>query len=141
MGLREDFEAIVAGIPYSLREEVIGYVDSVEESSPEIFREAGVDRSPELLDQFLFLAGVRRLHTLTTSYYWLLDRSLQLLGSDASAISVGRSRLERGGGEMKMLRDLVRKFNEMLANHGLSDVVAQGSLADVVLFLQGRPVR
>jgi hypothetical protein len=135
MGWRETLGPITAALPYSLREQIEGYVESVSQSQNEIFRDANVPFSAEIRDRLLFVAGVRRLFNITRSYYWLLDRSLQLLGDDADALALGRARLRRGEGEMEALRKLVNKLEKALNESGFDETFRYESLSDVVAHL------
>src|SRR5690348_2478867 len=93
----QDVRDMVSGLPRSLGEQVIGYAESVERSLPAIFREARRPLSPRLVNEVVFIAGVRKLHWLAASSYWILDNSGRLLASmDVSAVQVGGLDMSRG---------------------------------------------
>lgn len=89
---------MVAELPPALREQIIGYAESVDRALPDLFREAGRKLSPKLGNQIVFIAGVKKLHSLTSSAYWTLDTSGKLLHQlDITDIRIGSQDVSRGG--------------------------------------------
>jgi hypothetical protein len=87
---KSDLSQLIEALPYNLREQIDGYVASIEAVGVEIFQESKIRYSQEALDRLLFFAGLRRLWTLLDTQYWVMDNSLTLLKQhDVSAVSLG----------------------------------------------------
>lgn len=114
----------VSELPFVLREQVIGYAESVKAALPDISREAGVKSSPELQDQVVFLAGVRKLHALVASSYWALDNSAALLEREnVFRIRVGSQDLSRGGEIHQRLKKVLEAIEKVLEDEDLDEVL------------------
>lgn len=126
-------------LPFALREQVEGYVSFVEETAAEAFTGANIRPDDELLDEFSYFAGLRRLWTLVDTEFWLIDRSL-VLGRDfgLDGITAGGSRFSRGQGqhlELGRLRDnLLNEFSRL----EILDLVQSNSLEELASVLWER---
>lgn len=99
---------MVSELPRSLGDQVIGYAESVERALPDIFKEARRRQTPKLAREVVFIAGLKKLHWLTTSSYWTLENSGELLATmDIHRIRIGRADVSRGSGAYDELRALV----------------------------------
>lgn len=96
MSLRT-LQEFTSELPYAIREQVLGYARSVRDAAPEICREAEVPPSLELVDQLMWLAAMKRLHTIVGSAYWTLENANALLQQhDAGPASVGSTDYAEG---------------------------------------------
>jgi hypothetical protein len=108
-------QTTMEGLPWSLREQVIGYAKSVDDALPEIFREARRDFDRVLGDQIVFFAGVKKLYSIVGASYWTLDNSGKLLETlEVSSIRAGGLDLTRGGDLHHRLQALVNSFDKAL---------------------------
>ncbi len=80
----------IADLPYSLREQIIGFATYVDDASDDLLDSVGIsDPSRVQVDQLVYVAGLWRLWQIINSQFSLLDNSLALLQPRAS---VGVSR-------------------------------------------------
>lgn len=121
-------------LPPKFREDVLSYARSVESALPEIFRDAGVPETQELRDQLVFVAGVRKLHAICSSAFWILDNSLTGLQhtADIHQVKLGGLVVARGSRQWLELRETVAAIEGVLANAGILDFVHTQSYVDVV---------
>lgn len=127
---------VAAELPWRLRQDVTGYVESVSYAGREISAEIGVEMSDELNEQFLFLVGVRRIWAVVNGSYWLLDNSLSLgERAQVSAYLVGGSYQTRGGDFMRRLGRLRTDLEAFLGEHGLLDLMETSSPRDLLQML------
>ncbi|WP_054312002.1 hypothetical protein [Mesorhizobium sp. 1M-11] len=68
----QQIQNMTAGLPYSLKESVNGYVDAVAAAISDIAKEARVDIQGERLDQFLLIVAIRRIWSFVNSQYWIM---------------------------------------------------------------------
>jgi hypothetical protein len=107
-----------------LREQILGYAESVKQALPDIFREAGVKPIAALIDEMIFLAGIRKFHGLVASNYWALDNSASLLqASDVSRIRIGAQDLSRGGQVHTALKNALEALEAVLSRQGVKELV------------------
>lgn len=113
-----DVRGMVAGLPPSLGDQVIGYAESVERALPDIFRDAARPATDAVSSEVVFVAGLKKLHWLVASSYWTLENSGQLLATmDVTAIRVGSTDLSRGGEAYSQLRRLLADLEDSLGRH------------------------
>lgn len=116
----KELQNTVEGLPWSLREQVIGYARSVDDALPAIFREAKRDFDSALGDQVVFFAGIKKLYSIVGSSYWALDNSGKLLETlDVSSISAGGLDLTRGGDLHHRLKALVHSLDKALEKNNV----------------------
>jgi hypothetical protein len=109
---------MAADLPRNLAEQVIGYAESVDRALPEIFRDAHVTQTRKLADEVVFLAGVKKLQTLTASAFWTLDTSTRLLASaDVGEVRIGGQDFSKGGAVYKKLQKLLADLDLTLAEN------------------------
>lgn len=114
----------VADLPFVLREQIIGYAESVRHALPDIFREAGVRQSAELVDEVTFIAGIRKFHGLVASNFWTLDNSATLLlDSDVSQIRMGSHDFSRGGHIHAILKSALDALESALDRFEATDLI------------------
>lgn len=111
----KELQSTVEGLPWALREQIIGYAKSVDEVLPEIFREAGREFDRTIGDQVVFFAGVKKLYSIVGSSYWAIDNSGKLLESlEIAAIRAGGLDLTRGGDLHGRLQALLKSLEKAL---------------------------
>ena len=110
------------GLPYGLREQILGYAESVRAAAPSIARDAGVQPSQRVFDELVFMAGVRKLHGLVASNYWALDNSTSLLAaSEITSVRVGAQDFSRGGQLHMELKELLEALEKTLTKQQIKD--------------------
>src|SRR5262245_57588735 len=120
-------------LPPRLREDVIGYARSVQSALPEIFQDAGITESRELRDQLVFIAGVKKLHAICSSAFWILDNSLRSLErSRIQQVRLGGLFVARGSPEWIRLRDTVTAIEVVLREQRISSFVYTPSYTDIL---------
>jgi hypothetical protein len=131
--------AMLEPLPYRLREQVIDYVAAVAEAAPEIFADAEIEQSPELRDQLIFVAGIRKLWALVDGQFELVSDSLTLLGqSDVERIRIGSIPIDRQSELFTALRTLRNGLQRTLIEQQIFDIVRADSLASAVRALAAR---
>jgi hypothetical protein len=119
-------------LPRRVGNDIVDYARSVRDAAPAILREAGLDNDPELSDQLVFLAGVRKLHAICSAAYWILDASLaRLERAGATTVKLGSETLSRGCDEWAQTRGLLVALEGMLGEAGLLDLVSVRSYSDL----------
>jgi hypothetical protein len=121
MSYRE-LQETMKGLPWALEEQVLRYARSVDNALPGIFKDAGRAFDRGLGDKIVFLAGVRKLHSIVVSSYWTLDNSGKLLQTlNVSSIRAGAVELSRGGRLHSRLDSLVKSLEKTLEKQGIRD--------------------
>lgn len=123
-------------LPYSLREEVVGYGISINEAAEQIIKDAGVKYNQELSDNLVFVACMRRLWSKFEVQYWILDNSLALCKkNEVTHIKIGGNYYGYESDQYNELRLFIRNFELLLTNMELYDLVKMGSLKEIVIDL------
>lgn len=114
----------VAELPFALREQITGYAQSVKLALPAIFSDAGVAMRQDVCDQVVFLAGIKKFHSLVASSYWALDNSASLLQSaDVTRIRIGAQDFSRGGQLHSSLRSVLEALENILAREEIKGLL------------------
>ena len=127
---RTALDRLLRAYPWSMREQVNGYVDAVDGTLREIFEDGGVRYSEELAGELLFVVGVRKLWSMIDGQYSVLRHSLDLMSDQgAPAVRFGGtvySRTSQNFQEVRNLRDDLRSTLTQLEIFDLMylDVVA-----------------
>lgn len=118
-------------LPAALRGQVVGYAESVRASVPAIAHELKIRNIQTFEDRLVFLAGVKKLYSITASAFWSLDNSASLLArSDTTDIVVAGRLFSRGSAFHQELDALLRDLQRTLAEQGAWDVMQLG-IADL----------
>jgi hypothetical protein len=132
---KTDLDAFLRALPPYPRNRVRGYVESVEDSVASIFRDAALEMTPELLEDFLFAAALRRLWQIVDSQFRLLDRSIELMGSadlgGMHGVRIGRTSFTRDSAAYAELAELHRALRELINQQELEAVIEASSLQEV----------
>lgn len=124
-------EQIARELPPRLAADMIGYARSVERSLSEIFRDAGVARTDDLAKQLVFIAAVKKLYSICSSNYWILDSSLHALRNEATEVRFGSTVVSRSSPYFRRLRRLQTDLLEILGEHGLFEFIELGSYSEI----------
>jgi hypothetical protein len=109
--VQEEIESLIDVLPASLREQVYSYVNSVAAVADDIFADARVNRSDDLMRALIFIATLRKLFGIVGSSYWAVSNALSAtkataVDRGAFEIRIGRSRYARGTREYDGLEAL-----------------------------------
>ena len=65
-----DLEEALGGLPWILREQVLGYARSIEAALPDIFLNAGRRFDQAIANHVVLLLGIRKLYGIVAGSYW-----------------------------------------------------------------------
>lgn len=121
-------------LPYTLSEQVLSYAKSLEAAAPQIFADAGIQRTRENTDKLVFIAGLRKLFSIMDGNYWVIDNASALLSKQANqyAVHVGGTDLSRGGAYHSSLRRMLTEFTQLLLDKNLMRHVRDLSYTELV---------
>lgn len=106
---------MIEELPASLREQIIGYAESVRLAAPSIARDQGIELTKKFEEQITFFAGVRKLFSIVSSSYWSLDNSATLLAqSDTGVITIAGRSFSRGSELHRQLHSLLNDLEGAL---------------------------
>ncbi|MBI4382301.1 MAG: hypothetical protein HY574_14075 [candidate division NC10 bacterium] len=125
-------EQITRELPAKLSGDVVSYAKSVEAALPEIFRTADVRRTDELARQLVFIAGVKKLYSICSSSFWILENSLHALRHQAQEVRLGSLIVSRGSPYFRRLQQLQTDLVEILSEQGLFEFMELGSYSEIV---------
>jgi len=111
-------------LPPSLREQVLGYAESVRVAAPAIANDQGIELTKEFEDHITFFAGVRKLFSIVSSSYWSLDNSATLLAkSGTPAITIAGRSFSRGSELHQQLHALLNDIENALSEAQILSIV------------------
>ena len=113
---------MTANLPAPLREQVLGYAESVRIAAPAIARDQDIELTQTFEDRITFFAGVKKLFSIVSSSYWSLDNSATLLArSDTALITIAGRSFSRGSALHQQLHALLADLEDALI---MSDVLS-----------------
>ncbi|WP_338825148.1 hypothetical protein MHOCP_07020 [Moorella humiferrea] len=135
--MKELLKEILYELPSVMREEIEGYIQSIESNAPSIFEEIEVKHpSEDLVEQLIFYAGIRRIWTLLSTVYWTIDNSLVLMRNyDVTSIRVGTTIYGKKTEYYLRLRQLFQDFNTLLSQLGLKEIVDASNLIEIATLI------
>lgn len=143
MPLPSSLEAVTSQLPYALRQEVEGYIRTVQDAEAEIYREADVTRQEVSSEYFLLVTTVWRLYSQVEGQRWVMQNSLEVAREfGASGISAGRFRFASGSDDLGEMRELHQSFERWIDRRDLNFVkVADGPREVLEALRPGRDAR
>jgi hypothetical protein len=140
MPLPASVASVTSQLPFALRQDTEGYLRTLQDAQPEIYREAEVTTKEIPTEQFLLLTTVWRLYTQVEGQRWVVQNSLEIAGEyGAKGISAGRFRYSSGSDEVTEIRVLHKSFERWLHNRDLDFLKLADGPRDVLEAL--RPSR
>ncbi len=95
-----------------VRDQILGYAESVNAALPEIFEEARVPFDEQVGDEIVLIAGIRKLDAICSSAALLLERAIAGLAADQiMTIRIGAGEYAEGSrdyAELTQLSSLMR---------------------------------
>lgn len=126
-------EKLVGGFPAALRDPVLGYAASVQRALPEIFREAQIEPDPELEDQVVFIAGIRKLYVMVSSTFWTLTKALrQLKTRNTFSVRIGARKYSLDSPEYLRIEALYHSLRTRLEEEDLLRFIRGMSYATIL---------
>lgn len=124
-------------LPYGLRLDVEGYVQSVDAARDAIYESAEVDPAAVPRDEFLFFAAVWRLWTQVDAQRWIVRNSMDLARDfGADGIRAGGFSYSRGSADVEEIRGLHQQFYRWLHRRGYDFVARTGGLRSLLYQLE-----
>ncbi len=119
-------------LPHAIRTQVVDYARSVDEAAEEIFSSAERTMEPQLRDQLVLIAAIRKLHAICSSSFWILYNSSAILGPNVPGIRVGSRIYSVDSSEFAALRTLLGDLELLLVSQGLDLKLLHGPYTDVL---------
>ena len=118
--------SLASELPPALRDQVVGYAESVERVMPEAFAELGRPIDKERADKVVFWSGVRKIYSLVTATFWTLENSIEILGrSDIGRIRIGGSDFSRGSPVYSRMRELFDALEEAASDGSFREMMEE----------------
>ncbi len=136
---RGELQIVLDQLPRPIRETIEGYVDFAEEASEELFSEVGIARTDDLMSEFLFLCGLRRLWSLVDADYWILDNSLAITREfGIGGVRAGGIDYAHGTGFVAQLAELRGQLQAILDQADVLTLVRAQHLSEMLEMLSHR---
>lgn len=134
MTLPKSIDRITYELPFALRKELEGYLNSVDAVHDDICREAGISKDRVSRETFLLVVAVWQLWAYVDSQRWIVENSLALARDyDVGAIQAGGMHLSRGSEEVKSLRKLHGDLRRWLNRKDLNFVIGVKDLRTLLV--------
>ena len=130
---KTDIARMFDDLPYSLRERVMGYVNSVEIAIPEIFRDAEIQYNEDLAETLLFVASLRKFFSIVNSAYWTLENTGEILErQNTRNIRIGGSFYSRYSPYYEQLFNMHMDLEDLLKANGLYEMVYELRFVEIL---------
>jgi hypothetical protein len=137
--LPKALQRVTHELPYALRQDIEGYVRTLDAAQPEIYADAETTTEQVSPEEFLFFAGVWRLWAQVDGQRWIVKNSLDIaLGYGATGISAGAFSYSRGSDDVAEVRDLHSRYRRWLENRKFSFVIDVNSPRALLIALRER---
>lgn len=124
MALPASIDRIGAELPFALRRDLEGYLNSVDAAHVDIYREAQINLDQVSRETFLLVVAAWRLWVYIDSQRWIVENSLGLAREfDVGVIQAGGMHLSRGSDDVESIRKLHVDLRRWLNRKGLSFVI------------------
>lgn len=134
-----DIKELIELLPYNLREEINGYVSSIENAGEEIFKETQVEFNKELLNKLIFISGLRKIWAFVNTQYWAIDNSLSLIrGQKIKEVMIGTTCYGYGSDAYLEIRKLRDNFQSLLDKLGLLEIMESKTIKDILILLKSK---
>jgi hypothetical protein len=98
-----------------VRDQVLGYAESVDNALPDIFEEAQIPFDEQVRDEVAPIAGIRKLDAICTSSALLLGRAVATVAAERiTTIKIGASEYAEGSPDYSELTQLSERMRVML---------------------------
>lgn len=117
--------SVIGELPYALRDQVIGYAESVRDAIPQISEDLSVSLSTDAKTALVFLAGVRKLHAICAASFWSLDNTAHILGrSGIDGITLAGVQYGAGSPAHQTLKRLLTELEDAIGQADADNVRA-----------------
>ena len=131
--------SVTAELPYRLRNEIEGYVKTVDAAAADIAQGSGVELTESLRDQFLFVVGIRRLWATIDSSQWLATGASAIFErTEAPRVKAGSLFLGPGAEFSQDLRMLGARLFDILDEQELTEPIVMRHVSEVMVWVAGR---
>ena len=135
----QSLKRVTSALPYALKQDIEGYVRSLDAVQERIYADAEVTLGQVSRDEFLFFAAVWRLWGQVDGQRRIVRSSLEAAaGFGASGISAGAFSYSRGSDDVKEVRELRSKYWRWLSRQGCEFVADVSTPRDLLWALRER---
>jgi hypothetical protein len=133
MALPPALEKTTSQLPVALRQELEGYLRTLQEVEPEIYREAATTHKEVPRDEFLLVVVIWRLYSQVEGQRWVMQNSLDIAsGFGAGGFRAGRLRFSGTSDDTAELQELHRSFDRWLRQQKLDFIRLADGPRDVL---------
>ena len=123
MALPPPVEKVTSQLPVVLRQELEGYLRTLQGVETEIYREADATEKEVPRDEFLLVVAVWRLYSQVEGQRWIMQNSLEIASEfGAGGFRAGRLRFSGTSDDTVELQELHRSFDRWLHQQNLDFV-------------------
>ena len=131
--MHQKVKELVSELPYRFREDILGYARSVQHALPEIFSNAHVKWNEDLAEQVIYIAGLKKFHSICSSIFWTLENSLHMLEqSEVSAVRIGSTYYNKQSEEYSELSTLINNLENLLFEHQIFEFIQIRSYTEIL---------
>jgi hypothetical protein len=131
---------MVETLPRSLRDQVLDYVAAVDAAADAIFEEAQIEQTPQLRDDLLVVATLKKTLGIVASCFWAIDNSLAITSVGGTlAVRVGGAIYSKESERYTELRALHRDLENVVRELRLSESIQAENYVDVLEGLADGP--
>lgn len=124
---------LVSELPYRFREDILSYARSVQYALPDIFLKAHVNWNENLAEQVIYIAGLKKFHSICSSVFWTLENSLHMLEhSDVSTVRIGSTHYHKQSEEYVELSTLINNLEDLLYEHRIFEFIQLRSYTEIL---------
>jgi hypothetical protein len=135
----EQIQGLLSDLPFAMRNAIEGYVDAVDAVLEEIARDANVDLTSDIREQFLFIVAVRRIWTIVNGQYWILRTSANIAQErDIDGFQLGHERIGRDSAVNRRVTELRTSLHALLRRLEIEDEASAPNLSDVLVRVAAR---
>jgi hypothetical protein len=131
-----EVKRLTQSLPYALRESVEGYTQAVQEVLPEIAKEAEVQLTDSLRNQFLFVVAVRRVWEFVSGSCWIAESCIDIAQRHGIAgFQVGGDLYAKGSETYESMDRLRKEFSQLIERLKIGQFVRASSLRSALVQL------
>jgi hypothetical protein len=135
----EAFRHAIEELPSKLRDDLNGYVKSVEDAVPQILRDNDVPEAEwqRMYKLVPFVAGVRRLYGVVNGQYWLMQDALDFAErGNFKGFRYGSFSISADSEEYLRAKELNNALFKWLSDNRIAEVVSAPRLSDAIDILR-----
>jgi hypothetical protein len=124
---------LVSPLPPTLREKVATYAESIEDATPSIAADQGIEISATLRDRFAVVMAIRYIYRLLETQESLISNSVyQVSRYQVTAFRSGNRVFAKDGDEWAEVRRLREELQALLATENADYLTLDGAPGDIL---------